>query len=191
MRQTAGQSSNQAISVVSSCLNDLKPTTNSDAVIEDLLRDPELGYWRDKGVNSRQLNSWSDEFQMPTDQVIQSLKYCRYEMVVLNQEEEKQITNPMNWFYKVMQRTGLYPKPTNYKSLAEIRAEQMEQAAREAADARERQATAERELAFQKILSEPDGSAYQSLLAKVNDFAKEMGGKALEAAMREEFTGTP
>ena len=112
-------------------------------------------------------------------------------MVVWNQEEEKQSTNPMNWFYKVMQRTGLYPKPTNYKSLAEIRAEQMEQAAREAADARERQATAERELAFQKILSEPDGSAYQSLLAKVNDFAKEMGGKALEAAMREEFTGTP
>ena len=124
---------------------------------------------------------------MPVDQVIQSLKFCRYEMVVLNQEEEKQISNPINWFYKIMQRSGVYPKPANYKSLAEIRAEQMEQAARELAEARQRQAAAEQELAFQKIMENPAGEEYQTLLRQVSEFAREMGGKALETAMREVF----
>lgn len=65
----------------------------------------------------------------------------------------------------------------------------MEQAARDAAEVRERQANAERELAFQKIMSDPDGHAFQSLLAQVNEFAREMGGKALEVALREAFDG--
>lgn len=155
--------------------------------IEELLADPELGYWRNLGVSAKQVDSWSEEFQMPVNQVVQSLKHCRYEMVVLNKEEKKQISNPVNWFYKVMQKAGLYPKPTGYKSLGTIRAEQMDQAAKEAAEARERQAAAEKELAFHKILSDPEGGTYQSLLDDVSDFAKEVGGKALEAAMREAF----
>jgi hypothetical protein len=189
IKRALGQSSNQTSAVVSSYLTDLKSTTNSDATVsEDLLRDPELGYWRDKGINARQVNLWSEEFQMPVDQVIQSLKYCRYEMVVLNLEEEKQISNPMNWFYKIMQRSGVYPKPANYKSLAEIRAEQMEQAARDLAEARQRQVAAEQELAFQRIMENPEGEEYQTLLRQVSEFARDTGGLALEIAMREVFT---
>ena len=192
MKQPLGQSSNQAVTVVSSYLTDLKSTTNSDtAEIDDLLRDPELGYWREKGVSARQITLWSEEFQMPVDQVIQSLKYCRYEMVVLNLEEEKQIAKPENWFYRVIQKSGVYPKPANYKSLAEIRVEQMEQAVREAADLRSRQAVAEQEMAFQRILADPEGAAYQALHSKVSDFAREMGGKALETALREAFDQQP
>lgn len=189
LKQPLGQSSNQALAVVSSYLNDLKTTTTENGTNDDLLKDPELGYWREKGVNNRQINAWSEEFQMPVDQVLQSLRYCRYEMVVLNLEEEKQISNPMNWFYKVMQRSGLYPKPTGYKSLAEIRAEQMEQAARDAAEARERQVAAEHELAFQRLMSDPDSNEYRHLLASVDEFAKEVGGKVLETALREAFRG--
>jgi hypothetical protein len=173
----------------SSSRKEEKLTTAETPDTTDLLKDPELAYWKEKGINTRQLNAWSDEFQMPIDQVIQSLKYCRYEMVVLNLEGEKQISNPMNWFYKIMQRSGLYPKPAGYKSLAEIRAEQMEQAARDLAEARQRQVVAEQELAFQKIMENPTGEEYQALLRQVSEFAKEMGGKALETAMREIFTG--
>lgn len=186
-RQGSGQSGSQAMTVVSSYLSESKTTTAEDPTIVEILKDPELGYWRDKGVNGRQLKSWSDEFQMPIDQLAQSLKYCRYDMVILNLEEEKQISNPMNWFYKVMQRSGLYPKPNGYRSLAEIRVEQMEQAAKEAADIRHRQLVVERELAFQKVMADPDGAEYQTLLAKIDNFAREMGGKAFEVAMREAF----
>lgn len=190
MKQPLGQSSNQAITVVSSYLTDLKSTTNSDTTeIDDLLRDPELGYWKGKGVNARQVTLWSEEFQMPVDQVIQSLKYCRYEMVVLNLEEEKQIAKPENWFYRIVQKSGVYPKPANYKSLAEIRIEQMEQAVREAADLRSRQAVAEQELAFQKILKNPAGEDYQALLRQVSEFAKDSGGMALDLALRDLFFG--
>lgn len=174
----------------SSSRKEEKLTTTENLEIDDLLRDPELGYWRGKGVNARQVNLWSEEFQMPVDQVIQSLKYCRYEMVVLNFEEEKQIAKPENWFYKVVQKSGVYPKPASYKSLAEIRVEQMEQAVKEAADLRSRQAVAEQELAFQKILENPAGEDYQALHSKVSDFAREMGGKALETALREIFIGS-
>ena len=175
----------------SSSRKEEKLTTTENLEIDDLLRDPELGYWRGKGVNARQITLWSEEFQMPIDQVIQSLKYCRFEMVVLNLEEEKQIAKPENWFYKIVQKSGVYPKPTNYKSLAEIRAEQMEQAAREAAGARERQRAAEQELSFQRILSDPDSAEYQKLFEQISDFARDMGGKAMETALREAFDQQP
>ena len=173
----------------SSSRKEEKLTTTENLEIDDLLRDPELGYWRGKGVNARQITLWSEEFQMTVDQVIQSLKYCRYEMVVLNLEEEKQIAKPENWFYRVIQKSGVYPKPASYKSLAEIRVEQMEQAAREAADLRSRQAVAEQELAFQRILGNPDGEDYQALLKQVSGFAQESGGMALNLALRDIFFG--
>jgi len=178
-----------SLPISSSSLKDLKTTTTKDFSTDDLMKDPELGYWKEKGVNNRQINIWSDEFQMSTEQVVQSLKYCRFEMVVLNLEEERQISNSLNWFYKVLQRSGLYPKPVGYKSLTEIRAEQVEQAAKEAAEARERQATAEKDLVFQSIMSNPDSEEYRRLLVQVSDFSREMGGQALEVAMREIFSG--
>lgn len=166
-------------------LTTTQPANQSD----DILRDPELGYWREKGVTARQVDNWAAEFGMEADLVIQSLKHCRFEMVVLNHEEEKKIENPVNWFYKVMLRSGLYPRPSQYKSLAEQRAEEMERAAKEAAATRERQVAAERELAFQNILQNPDAPEYQALLSKVGDFAKSMGGKAFESALRDAFNG--
>jgi hypothetical protein len=38
-------------------------------------------------------------------------------------------------------------------------------------------------------MENPAGEEYQTLLQQVSEFAREMGGKALEIAMREIFTG--
>lgn len=86
-----------------------------------------------------------------------------------------------------MQRSGVYPKPNGYKSFVEIRAEMMEEAAREAATARERQYKAEGDLAFQKILDNPDSSEYQALYAQVSELSREMGGRMLGLGLREAF----
>lgn len=153
----------------------------------DYFNDPELAYWKEKGVSMRQVENWASEFSMDPGLVIQSLKFCRYDMVVLNQEEEKKIENPVNWFYRVMTRSGLYPRPTQYKSLAEIRAEEMERIISESSEMRERLAAAERESAFQQMLANPEGEVYQRLLGQVDEFAQSMGGKVLESAMRELF----
>ena len=174
----------------SSSRNEAKTTTTTETPTSDaLLKGPELGYWREKGVNNRQIEKWAEEFDMSEEQIVQSLKYCRYEMVVLNHEEEKPINNPLNWFYRVMQRSGLYPKPAGYKSLAELRTEQMELEAKETQALRERQVRAEKSLEFQRIMANPDGPEYQALLAKVSEFSKEMGGSALEREMETIFTG--
>jgi len=174
----------------SSSSKEEKSTTAENREGQDVLRDPELGYWRDKGVNSRQIEKWCDEFEMELDLVIQSLKYCRYEMVVLNYEEEKQINNPLNWFYKVMQRSGLYPKPAGYKSLTELRVEQMEEAAKEAEELRQRQQKAEKSIELQRIMSDPNSHEYQSLRGQTSEFARASGGKTLEMEMEAIFMGT-
>ena len=182
VQQSAGRPSPS-----SSSLKETQPTTTEN---QGLLKDPELGYWREKGVNGRQLGKWAEEFDMSEEQILQALKYCRYEMVVLNHEEEKQINNTVNWFYKVMQRSGLYPKPAGYKSLAELRVEQMEQEAKEAQVLRERQEKAERALEFQKIMADPVCPEYQALLNQASEFSKDAGGSVLIDEMESIFMGT-
>ena len=149
--------------------------------------DPELGYWKGKGLTSRQVEKWAEEFSMDVELVLQSLKHCRYEMVVLNLEEEKNIENAMNWFYKVMQRSGFYARPKEYKSMAEIRAEEMERTARDMVEARERQAAAEFELEFQRILDDPGSDEYQQLFDQLSDFEKQLKGKVFEMGLKRVF----
>jgi len=184
-KQPSGQATGQAnkqttVSFSSSRINN--PTTT-----EYSLGDPELGYWKAKGLTSRQVEKWAEEFSMDVELVLQSLKHCRYEMVVLNLEEEKKIENAMNWFYKVMQRSGFYARPKEYKSMAEIRAEEMERAVRDMVEAREREAAAEFELVFQRILDDPGSDEYQQLFDQISDFEKHSKGKVLEMGLRRVF----
>ena len=185
MGQSNGRTIGRTIEPFSSKVleKNLNLTTNTPGYLDD----PELGYWKERGVTTRQIEKWADEFVMEIDLVLQSLKHCRFEMIVLNYEEEKKIENTVNWFYRVMQRTGLYPRPAEYKSIAEIRAEAMERTAKDMAGARVRQATAEKELAFQKLLSDPESVEYQDLYNQASSFAKEEGGEALIFSLRDAF----
>lgn len=174
---------------VSSSSKELKTTTESCAP-GDLLRDPELAYWKAHGVNNRKVLQWAEEFEMELEQVISSLKYCRYEMVVLNYEEVKQIRKPVDWFYRVVQRSGLYPKPAGYKSITELRVEQMEQEAMEAKALRERQQRAEKLLEFQRIMSDPDSREFKDILSKASEFSREAGGTILAMELESIYMGT-
>lgn len=186
VKQSVQQSASRP-SPSSSSLKEAKLTTNEN---QELLKDPELGYWREKGVNDRQIGKWAEEFVTSEEQILLALKYCRYEMVVLNHEEEKQIQNPRNWFYIIMQRTGLYPKPAGYKSLTELRVEQMEQEAKEAQALRERQVKAEKSLEFQRIIADPGCPEYQTLLNQASEFSKDAGGAVLERELESIYFGT-
>jgi hypothetical protein len=146
-------------------------------------------YWEGEGLQERQAKTWCDQFEIEPAQLKQQLEWARHDLVVNNKAAEVK-KDAVSWFFGVLRQTGgCYPKPSNYRSPAEIRAEQMEQAAQELAEARQRQVVAEQELAFQKIMEDPAGEEYQTLLQQVSEFAREMGGKALETAMREIFTG--
>jgi hypothetical protein len=171
---------------LSSSLKEAQPTTTEN---QDLLKDPELAYWKAQGMTNRKIQQWGEEFAMEQEQVILSLKYCRYDMVVSNHEEKKQIESPINWLYVILQRSGAYPKPAGYKSIAELRIEQMEEEAREARALRERQHRAEKMLEFQRIMANPNGPEYQALLSRANDFAREDGGMTLANELESIFMG--
>jgi len=161
--------------------SDIKP---SDIFI---LSGPVGIYWEGLGLQESQAKKWCEQFEIEPAQMKQQLEWARFDLVV-NDKLADVRKDAISWFFGCLRQTGgCYNRPANYKSPAEIRAEEMEKAAQELAEARNRQSAAEKELAFQKILSNQDSAEYQRLLSMVNQFAKEMGGKALEAALREAY----
>lgn len=164
------------------------PSNNTqDSQTIFVLMGPTGMFWEGEGLQERQAKTWCEQFEVDPLQMKQQLEWARFDLVNNNKAAEVR-KDPVSWFFGVLRQTGgCYPKPANYKSPAEIRAEQMEQAARDAAEARERQVAAEHELAFQKLMSNPDSEEYRRLLANVDEFAKDVGGKVLETALREAF----
>lgn len=172
----------------------LKPNTTTD--LETLLKtDPELGYWQEKGLLQQQVQKWLEETGMSQNLMIQSLKYCRFDMVDNNLEESKPVQNVFNWFYTIIKRTGHYPKPPGYKSWSEKMME-IEQALLEEQEAeirrleefRTRRYKLEAERKFQEMMNDPNGETYQSVYVRLSAFEKELAeGMAFERAMRSRF----
>lgn len=154
---------------------------------EFILTGPVGIYWEGVGLQESQAKRWCEQFEIDAAQMKQQLEWARFDLV-MNDKISEVRKDPISWFFGCLRQTGgCYSRPTNYKSPAEMRAEEMEKAALELAEARNRQQAAERELSFQKILSDPQSTEYQRLFSMVNEFAKEMGGKTLETAMREAY----
>jgi predicted transcriptional regulator len=108
--------------LISSSLYNIKSTT---AKIESILNNhPELGYWRQKDLKTKRINEWIKTTNCSLENMIQSLSYCRFDMVENNHEKEKNINNVFNWFYKIIEKYGDYPRPSNYKSHQEKQIEQ-------------------------------------------------------------------
>ena len=172
----------------------LKSNTTTD--LETLLKtDPELGYWQEKGLLQKQVQKWLEETGMSQNLMIQSLKYCRFDMVDNNLEESKPVQNAFNWFYTIIKRTGHYPKPPGYKSWSEKMME-IEQALLEEQEAeirrleefRTRRYKLEAERKFQEMMNDPNGETYQSVYDRLSALEKELAeGMAFERAMRSRF----
>jgi hypothetical protein len=117
----------------------------------------------------------------------QQLEWARFDLENNGRRSEVK-KDTVSWFFGHLRQTsGCFPRPINYKSPAEIRAEAIEQDLAREKEAKVRLAAAEAERYFQNILADPAGKEYQRLLAQVDSFARDMGGKALETALRETF----
>jgi hypothetical protein len=68
---------------------------------------------------------------------------------------------------------GMYPRPANYRSAAELRAEAMQQQRESDLSAQAKRAEIEFANALQSFLADPEGALYQELLGRVNSFALE------------------
>jgi len=156
---------------------------------------PELGYWRQKKITSKQIIVWMKTAECSLDMIIQYLCYCRFEMVDLDFEKSKPIKNVFNWFFKILEKTGGYPKPKGYKSFQEKKikaeyqiAEQKEKEAKELHELYQRKFKADQDKNFWNMMNDQKGELFKKCFKKLNAFQrKKTTGKGFEMSMRDIF----
>ena len=164
-----------------------------DAIAEVLATHPELGYWRQKKLTPQQIQKWMEVSGASLESMVQSLCHCRFEMVEL--DKEKDIQNVFNWFYKVIERAGFYPKPKGYQSYLERQLEiekkllaEKQERLKALAELQQQKKETERSLAFQEMLSQPDSELYQQCFSRLNKFTQNTKNTSLfERFMRDAF----
>lgn len=146
-------------------------------------------YWEEEGLGEGQAQKWCVQFETPPDLMRQQLDWARYDLEVNGRRSEVK-KDTVSWFFGHLRQTGgCFPRPVNYKSPLEIRADALEKELAQERYAKERLAAAEIEQKFQQILANPQSEEYQKLFNQINEFAKEEGGMALEHALRDVFLG--
>jgi len=147
-----------------------------------LLSDPELRFWSGEGVTEKQVQNWMAEFELSEEEISLSLRYARFDIL-----ERGDVQNSANWLYKILTRNGFYPRPPNYRSLVEIKAEALKQQRERDQEARTQLEASTLDDEFTKFLQDPDSPLYQQLFEQASSFAKEQGGFALETELKELF----
>lgn len=157
----------------------LKETTTSGEAQLKLISTPELGYWRQKGLTSKQIESWAQQFRVTIDSVIESLSFCAFDMVDNAKETKDSIKDVFSWFFRIFERTGGYPRPGNYRSHSEkeiakekARIDELRRQSEELKSLREDAVKAEMDLEFERMLNDPDSQRYKKCFENVKDIAK-------------------
>lgn len=167
----------------------------ADAIADALATHPELGYWRQKQLTPQQVQKWMEMTGASLESMVQSLCHCRYEMVEMNLEQEKNIQNVFNWFYRIIERAGFYPKPKGYQSYLERQLEieqkllaEKQERLKALRELQRQKKEAERNLAFYEMLSQPDSELYQQCFSRLNKFTQTTKNASLfERFMRDAF----
>lgn len=169
-----------------------KPTTE---IIENIfISDPELGYWQELNLKPQQIKKWMNEIQINLEDVIDSLKHCRFDLIDNGLLESKPVRDPLSWVYKRLKQYGFYHAPKGYVSFedkaiqrAKDRLKKKKERAKELAAIREAELEAERRVEFEKMMADPESDIYKKCFKKLNKIEKRLKGKGLVASMRNAF----
>ena len=146
-------------------------------------------YWEEEGLGEGQARKWCSQFETGPEQMRQQLDWARFDLEANGRRKEVK-KDTISWFFGHLRTTGgCFPRPVNYKSPAEIRAEAIEKDLAQEQEAKARLMAAETEQKFQRILANPESVEYLSLYNQINGFAKEEKGMILEHALRDVFMG--
>jgi len=178
-------------SLYSSSSSNIKTTTELRNVF---LSDPELGYWRDINLKPQQIQKWMDEIQISIEDVIESLKHCRFDLIDNGLLESKPVRDPLSWVYKRLKQYGYYHAPKGYISFedkalkrAKERLKKKQERARELAAIREAELEAERQIEFEKMMNDTECELYQACYEKLNNIEKKLKNKGFVRCMRKAF----
>jgi hypothetical protein len=149
--------------------------------------DPELGYWKGKGLAVQKVLAWVEEFRVPVDVMLQSLCFAWYDLSIKRMEIERPVNDPVSWFYGVLRRSkGVYTKPEGYRTFQEIaieealrlRAKKKEDTIRLMA---ERRAVLKAE--FDDFYDQPESDQYQKCFELIPEVMRGLVGEGLKRSM--------
>jgi len=150
---------------------------------------PEMAYWESSGLQERQAQVWRSEFAITAAELRQQLAWARWDLVSNGKEKEVK-KDAISWVYGYFKRTGgCYPRPDNYQSPLEIRAEQMKIQLEKEEKARQEIERMELENGFKIVWSNPDGEEYQAIWSSLSKMEKEFakGSTILEQLMKAKY----
>ena len=162
-------------------LSDERPFGYSSRVVEKIepaVTQPVLSgavgvYWEKVGLKESQAQKWCSLFGVDAEQMCQQLEWARFDLEA-NKRRETVTKDVISWFYdRLMITGGVYPRPANYRSAAELHAEAMRLQREVALSAKAKRAEIEFENSLQSFLADPKAPLYQELLGRVNSFALE------------------
>jgi hypothetical protein len=163
---------------------DTETTTKENFEIE-IDNNPDLNFWKEKGLKGFQISKWLQEFpNIKKEELIASLCHCAYDMKELGREKKEKIRNSINYFYHVIKKAGFYPSPQGYKSIKEKALEAKEKWIKDQEDLKKREQEAEEKHKFLEMMNNPEGELYKKCYASLNEFERKMKpGKAYEVGM--------
>jgi hypothetical protein len=186
--RTHGQTLAQTLCFISSS-SFLKETTTIESVIST---SPDLRYWHEKGLTAKQFNTWLDTAQCGPETLTQYLAWFAFDATENGIEESKKILNVFNWFFRILKKSGAYPKPGNFKSHTDrMLAQERELVEQEAAKLKELQQLREQkaqiviDTEYETMISDPECELYQECLKALNKYQRK--GKAFDEAMKRAF----
>lgn len=130
-------------------------------------------YWEKEGLEEPLVQKWCDTFGVEAEQMHQQLEWARFDLET-NKRRENVKKDMISWFYdRLMITGGIYPRPANYRSAEELRAEALQHQHESDLSAQAKIVEIEFENSLRAFLADPEAPLYQELLERVNSFALE------------------
>jgi hypothetical protein len=159
----------------------INKTTTKNEIEKILTENPELGYWRQKGLTKKQIEEWMKVAGCDLESIIKYLGYCRFEMVDLGVEESKPVNKVHDWFFRIIEKAGHYPKPKGYRSYEEKEIErrknifeEKQNHLSELQELREREMVIERDIQFEEMLQNPKSELHKRIFGMLNDYSRKL-----------------
>ncbi len=140
----------------------------------------EFPFWFELKLTGKQIMEWGKKFEIPVNDILDFLRYAEFDFIDNDKlNKPKPIPNPLGYFYKILEKTHTYNKPINYKSFNEKKIEK-EKAELEKIQAeldelrklREQKENLHIELAFEKMMADPEGELYNKCFDSCSNMIK-------------------
>jgi hypothetical protein len=129
-------------------------------------------YWSEEGLLEAQAQKWCEQFEVEAGVMRQQLEWARYDLENNGRRSEVK-KDTISWFFGHLRQTGgCFPRPSNYRSPLELRAEAIRLQQEAEAQAQAQLAAADFDRQFMELLADPESEAYQLLASQLSEFAR-------------------